>query len=81
MFPREQLLVLDSDTLRGGRVPAAVLDVPRPARVGARRPSPTATWVPTRRPASDLEAMLREYFRPHDERLASLLGVELPWAT
>jgi hypothetical protein len=80
VYPREQLLVIDSATVRGGRVPDAVrafLDLPdEPAapvddrNVGAYAPADRS-----------LEGVLREYFRPHDERLASLLGVELPWAT
>jgi len=79
-FPREQLLVLDSDALRGGRVPATVLEFLRlpdagpPAvedrNVGAYPPAPPV-----------VEATLREYFRPHNARLTSLLGIELPWAT
>lgn len=80
VFPREQLLVLDSDALRGGRVPDPVLEF-------LDLPASGATAVPDRNvgayavPASGLEAVLREYFRPHDEHLASLLGIELPWAT
>jgi len=79
-FPRAQLLVLDSDTLRGGRVPDEVLTflglpVSSDAAVPDRNVGAYAA------PATDLEAMLREYFRPHDERLVSLLGIELPWAT
>jgi len=78
VFPREQLLVIDSGALRAGRVPAEVLaflDLPdggAPA-VADRNVGAYAA------PASDLEQVLREYFRPHDERLRSLLGVELPW--
>lgn len=80
VYPREQVLVIDSATLRDGRVPDAVadfLDLPRAAAaaVADRNVGTYAT------PASDLEAVLRDYFRPHDERLASLLGVELSWAT
>lgn len=77
-FPREQLLVVDSSTLREGRVPAEVLaflDLPAAAapvvadrNVGAYGPPATAT-----------ETMLREYFRPHNARLRSLLGVDWPW--
>lgn len=80
VFPREQILVLDSEVLRAGRIPDTVLsflelpgdDVPVVAdrNVGSYPP-----------PATALEAELREYFRPHNERLVSLLGVELPWAT
>jgi hypothetical protein len=80
VFPREQLLVLDSDALRGGRPPAGVL-----AFLGLPGDAPAA--VPDRnvgtyaRPASAVEARLREYFRPYDAALASLLGIELPWPT
>lgn len=80
VYPREQLLVLDSDTLRAGRVPDDVLGF-------LELPGSSDAAVPDRNvgayaaPASDLEAMLREYFRPHDERLFSLLGIELPWST
>lgn len=79
VYPRAQVLVIDSDTLRGGRVPDEVLRF-------LELPGADAAPVPDRNvaayapPASDLEATLRAYFRPHDERLASLLGVELPWA-
>jgi len=79
VYPREQMLVLDSDALRGGRVPDAVL-----AFLGLSGSGAAA--VPDRNvgayapPASDLEVMLREYFRPHDARLASLLGVECSWS-
>ncbi|MBM3660943.1 MAG: sulfotransferase domain-containing protein [Actinobacteria bacterium] len=79
-YPRGQVLVIDSDALRGGRVPDAVLeflDLPGsgPAEVPDRNVGAYAA------PASELEAGLREYFRPHDARLASLLGVELSWTT
>lgn len=77
-FGRERVLVLDSDALRGGRVPAEVLgflglsDAAAPAvpdrNVGAYGP-----------PASSIEATLREYFRPHNDRLFSLLGVDWGW--
>ena len=80
VFPREQLLVLDRHLLRSGRVPGEVLeflDLPgeAPTAVADRNVGTYAA------PGSDLEARLREYFRPHDARLASLLGVELPWAS
>ncbi|MFM8304355.1 MAG: sulfotransferase domain-containing protein [Actinomycetota bacterium] len=80
VFPRAQLLVLTSDALRAGRVPAEVL-----AFLGL--PDADLTPVPDRNvgdyapPATDLDARLREYFGPFDARLASLLGVELPWTT
>jgi hypothetical protein len=80
VFPREQLLVVDSDTLREGRVPDAVLaflDLPRASDAAV----PDRNVGAYAAPSSDLEATLREYFRPYDERLASLLGIELPWAT
>ncbi len=80
VFPRDQILVIGTDALRGGRVPAAVLDFldlpPAPDPVPDRN---VGTY--TTRPASGLEARLREYFRPHDDRLASLLGTEVPWST
>ena len=77
-FGRGQVLVLESSTLRSGRVPATVLaflDLPpdlaptvADRNVGAYGP-----------PATMIEATLREYFRPHNERLFSLLGVDWPW--
>lgn len=80
VFPREQLLVLDSDALRGGRVPAEVLTflglpAADPPTVADRNVGGYA------RPAADLESRLREYFAPYDARLASLLGIEIPWAS
>ena len=80
VYPRAQVLVLDSDALRGGRVPDAVLeflDLPVPS-VAAVADRNVGAYTAA---ASDLESVLRDYFRPHDERLSSLLGVELPWST
>lgn len=81
VFPREQLLVITSDVVRGGRAPAEVLtflDLPggEPPVVPDRN---VGGYVAPR--SERLEAMLREYFRPHDARLGSLLDIELPWAT
>jgi hypothetical protein len=80
VFPREHLLVLDSHELRAGRIPDAVrtfLDLPPGdgAVVADRNVGAYAS------PDPGVEATLREYFRPHNARLVSLLGVELPWAT
>ena len=78
VFPRGQLLVLESDALRGGSVPAAVL-----AFLGL--PDDAAPAVPDRNvgayaaPALGIEARLVDYFRPHNARLGSLLGFQLPW--
>jgi len=80
VFPRAQLLVVDSDALRGGRVPAdvlAFLDLPADGVAPVADRNVGAYAAPT----SGIEGPLREYFRPHDERLASLLGIELPWST
>jgi hypothetical protein len=80
VFPREQLLVTESDALRGGRVPAEVL-----AFLGL--PGEGAPAVPDRNvgayaaPASGIESRLVDYFRPQNARLGSLLGIELPWPT
>lgn len=79
-FPREQLLVVDTTRLRDGRVPDVVLDfLDLP---GAGAPPVADRNVGTYAPVDPgLESVLREYFRPHDARLASLLGIELPWPT
>lgn len=80
VFPRVQLLVLDSDALRGGRLPDEVLTF-------LELPGASPAAVPDRNvgsyvaPDSGLDAVLRDYFRPYDARLASLLGIEVPWAT
>ena len=80
VFPREQLLVIGSDALRGGRVPAEVLTF-----LGL--PGEGASAVPDRNvgayaaPASGIESRLVDYFRPYNARLGSLLGTEVPWPT
>ena len=78
VFPRDQVLVIGTETLRDGRVPPAVLDFldlpPAPDAVPDRNVGDYST-----RPPTDLDARLRDYFRPHDERLASLLGGGVPW--
>ena len=79
-FPREHLIVLDSDELRDGRIPDAVrtfLDLP-PGDGAVVDDRNVGAYAP---PDPGVEATLREYFRPHNARLVSLLGVELPWAT
>ena len=78
VYPREQVLVIDSVALRDGRVPAEVLaflDLPG----ASDAPVPDRNVGVYAAPASDLEATLRDYFRPHDERLRALLGVDWEW--
>jgi len=80
VFPRDQVLVIGTDALRSGRVPPAVLDfLDLPHAPDAVPDRNVGTY--TTRPATGLEARLREYFRPHDAQLASLLGTEVPWST
>lgn len=80
VYPREQVLVLETGELRAGSAPPAVLEF-----LGL--PPVTAPSVPDRNvgrytpPASDLEARLREHFAPHNARLVSLLGVDWRWPT
>lgn len=79
VFGRDRVLVLESDALRGGRVPPEVL-----ALLGL--PDAGAPAVADRNvgayvaPVSGIEARLAEYFRPYNARLFSLLGIELPWS-
>ncbi|GMU77526.1 MAG: hypothetical protein AMXMBFR46_03260 [Acidimicrobiia bacterium] len=78
-FPREQVLVLETGDLTSGVALARSLahlgiaptDGPPAAdrNVGAYSP-----------PASSLESTLRDYFRPHNERLFALLGTAYPWS-
>jgi hypothetical protein len=77
-FAREQVLVLESTALRAGSLPAAVLSflgLPRDA-VPAVADQNVGSYA---RPASAVERMLRDYYRPHNERLFSLLGVTWDW--
>jgi len=80
VFPRDQILVLESDGLRDGRVPAEVL-----AFLGL--PPDPAPAVPDRNvgaysaTATAIEAALTDYFRPHNARLFALLGEDWGWPT
>ena len=80
VFPREQLLVVDRDALRGGRVPAEVLAF-LDLTDGGGAPVADRNVGDYAAPDSALVASLREYFQPYDARLASLLGIELSWTT
>jgi len=77
-FPREQVLVLETSELDSGSALAsalAFLDLPivDPRRTSDRN---VAGYEP---PATAVDARLREYFVPHNERLFELLGVRWRW--
>lgn len=79
-FPREQVLVIETDQLDAGSAVSAALTF-----IGV--PGDDALAAPDRNvgayvaPASEIESRLREYFAPHNERLFALLGVRWPWPT
>jgi hypothetical protein len=78
-YPRDQMLVIDSLALRGGRAPAEVLrflDLPD----GGVAPVEDRNVGVYESPPPALAARLRDHFAPHDARLASLLGIEIPWS-
>lgn len=80
-FPREQLLVLTSDKLR--ERPADVMtEVARFLGIPEHRAESYPLVGVREYPEmpADVKALLSAKFRAEDERLAKLLGRELPWA-
>jgi hypothetical protein len=78
VFARERLLVLESGALRDGRIHPEVLaflELP-PAAAPAVPDRNVGTYPPA---ATAIEDTLRDYFRPHNARLAALLGVDWGW--
>jgi hypothetical protein len=79
-FPREQILVLPSETLYadpiavGGSVQSFLGLQPRPPR--AIRRINSGKYTPPHGPVMDY---LRSYFKPHNERLYEFLGVDFGW--
>lgn len=78
LTPREQMLVLESSDLRGGRAPAAVLEFLGLPAEGAAVVADRNVGRYERSPLP-CEPALREYFRPHNERLFALLGRRFDW--
>lgn len=81
LFPKENILVLASEHLFESPKPvldnvAAFLEVPpfQLDRYGKYMPG---SYVEGMKP--DTRRNLVEYFRPHNERLYGMLGVEFPW--
>jgi hypothetical protein len=79
-MPREQLLVLRSDELRRSRLEVlnrcdSWMDLPATAQApeGMRRVLSYAPMDPKTR------SRLVDHFRPHNARLAQLLGEEFDW--
>jgi hypothetical protein len=80
-FPRSQLLVIESGVVRGGRVPAPVMDfLELPATDGLRAVGDRNVGS-YELAAPALVARLTDYFRPYNARLFSLLGVDWGWST
>ena len=80
-FPRERFLVLESDALREDPA-SAFADVCRFLGLSPWRPAAFESrnvGGEKDRPSPATVERLRAHFRPHDERLAALLGKRLRW--
>jgi hypothetical protein len=82
-FPRDRFLVCFTDDLRT-RPGALLTDVERhlglPATPGLKwNPHSPANAGDGTMPSDATRSMLRDHFEPFDEKLANLLGIELPW--
>jgi hypothetical protein len=81
LFPREQVLVLNSEAMFEDPEPAldrvtSFLGLPPLRLENYNRYMPGSYWKGM---SPETRRRLVEYFRPHNRRLYELLGVEYPW--